>query len=184
MSQWLDPETKALLDKSPPTKLAPATTEGSPLILLARPEEVTKPLVRAVARVCQSSPEEAKRLLGLELPLGIRSELAYPDAMLGQFELVSADAIAVFIADRVAWGADRDYLDHLFAQLRDSPEFELVETRIELVPETSKGRKFSDQFFGDDQRWRTEPIRVSRKKARMIEHWTAKIGGKARVIDM
>ena len=60
---WLDTETKALLQASPPEILAPPATEGFTLILLANYGHEHHLLVCAMQRATQTSLEEAERIL-------------------------------------------------------------------------------------------------------------------------
>ena len=116
-------------------------------------------------------------MLARPLPIAVKSGLTYSDALLGQFELISADAISVFINDRVLDTASQEYLRQLYSQLLQSSEFELISLRIESIPSTKHSADFIDQFLGDDKAWQSQVLTLPRKKARIMEHWANKIGG-------
>jgi hypothetical protein len=125
----------------------------------------------------QSSQYAAQRVITRRLPCTVKATLSHADALLGQFELISSDAISVFLNDEVFNGASRKYLNELYSQLVQSPEFEIVSLNVESIPSTDRGNDFVDQFLGNDGAWRTEVLKLPRKKARIMEHWARKIGG-------
>ena len=177
MESWLDTETKALLQKSPPKKLAPPDTDAFSLVLLSIYRHDIKREIRAVQRIVQTSHVEARRLLGQPLPVRITEGLTHNDALLGQFELISCNSVSVFIEDVVVNGASQDYLDTLYRQLLSSDEFQEVAVRVVSLPENNQGNKFVDQFIGDELTDFPRDLRTLRKKARIMQHWAAKIGG-------
>lgn len=177
MSSWLDTETKALLQKSPPDKLAPPDTVGFTLVMLSIGGTDNARVVRATARILGDSHDAARRLLMRALPLPVKAGISFADASLGQFELISSDAVSVILNDKVFNGASQDYLKELYAQLLQSSEFEVVSLRVESIPCTDRGDEFIDQFLGDDDSWRSRALKLPRKKARIMEHWASKIGG-------
>jgi hypothetical protein len=182
MTTWLDTETRAMLQREPPKKLAPPDTATFALVLLAVPERGQTQLLKAIERATECSPQEALRILGRKPPLPLKAGLSHEDAMLGQFELVCCDAVSVFLADDILTHAARNYLPDLYEQLLKSPEFEPVSVLVESVPANPRGEKFLGQFLD-----RTEcafPIKLQtlRKKARIMEHWAAKIGGRVTIV--
>lgn len=181
MSSWLDTETKAFLQKSPPDKLAPSDTVGFTLVLLSAAGDDNARVLRAVDRVLHDSQDAARRLLRRPLPLSVKAGLSYADALLGQFELISCDAVSVLLNDDVFNEALTSYLDQLYAELLESYEFEVVSLRIESIPSTDRGRDFIDQFVGNDDAWRAQVFKLPRKKARIMEHWAKKIGGRVAI---
>ena len=124
---WLDTETKALLQRLPPEKLAPPDTATFTLVLLAVAGLNRHALLSAVQRAARVSPEEAEHMLSRRLPISVKKGLSYPDAQIAQFELICCDAVSLFLADEVVAEASADYLTGLYAKLRKSDEFELVE---------------------------------------------------------
>ena len=180
MSSWLDTETKALLRKSPPDKLAPPDTAGFTLVVLSIYGHDNTRIVRAINRILRTSQDAAHRLLKNPLPFAVKAGLLHADALLGQFELISSDAISVFLNDEVFNGASQKYLKKLYAELLQGlqgSEFEVVFLRIESIPSSDRGDEFIDQFLGTDDSWRSQVLKVPRKKARIMEHWANKIGG-------
>jgi hypothetical protein len=119
--------------------------------------------------------------------LVVQRDLSYHDALLGQFEFVCSDAIAVFIASEVAVFAEPSYLRELFTSLRRSREFAESRITIRAVPDTEDGRRFLDQFLGGDwlgtvaQSLPAE-VHVQWKKARIMAHWANRIAAAVDVI--
>ena len=136
-------------------------------------------LARALARTLRISRADACIRLRCSLPTPVTTGLSYGDAVLGQFELIACDAISVIIGDDVLRRASQQYLDDLYGQLLNSPEFDKVPLRIETIPRTDQGDDFIDQFLSDedDGIWRSQELIVLRKKARIMEHWARRIGG-------
>ncbi len=178
MNTWLDTETRALLQRTPPDKLAPPDTATFALVLLAVQRERLERLVKAVERVRGATRDEALNVLALPLPTPIKRQLSYEDALLGQFELIACDAVSVFVADEVVSDAPESYLAELYAAVRHSPEFEPVSLRIESLPVNAKGREFLDRFVGTAAPQFPLELTAMKKKARIMEHWAAKIGGR------
>jgi len=69
MGAWLDTETKMLLQRSPPEKLAPSNTSTFALILLAAQRVNRERLISAVERVREASRDEAVKILDHSLPI-------------------------------------------------------------------------------------------------------------------
>jgi len=182
MSTWLDPQTKAMLEASPPEKLAPPDTAGFTLVLLAVCAGDTSRLVRAVAQIVSGSAGRALRMLARPLPLPLNKGLSHADALLGQFELVACDCVSVFLADEVAAGARPRYLAALYARLRASPEFEPLGVRIDSIPSDRRGEDYLDKFLGGERCALPVELRVMRKKARIMKHWAEKIGGRLQIV--
>lgn len=181
---WLDPQTRELLEPSPPRGRAPARASEFGLVLIA-PGQDRRRLLRAVRRIHRCSAEEASRILKGRVPRTIHADLSHEEALLGQFELVCCDAVSVFLPSHVLAGALPAYLRDLYARLARSPEFETVPVRMENVPSTEAGLRFLDQFlgWGADEANRRAPVAhlsAMRKKARIMAHWARRVG--ARVI--
>jgi hypothetical protein len=165
----MDLETKAQLADIPPEKLAPPTTSGFTLVLLARGTDRWR-VHETLALLCDHTAKLSK-----QCPLVVRTGLSYASALEAQFELICCDSISVFIDDTVFLTASGSYLNELFRQLRASPEFESVSIRLEQVPAGSRGMKFIQQFLGTPPRLPFKQV-VVRKKARIMKHWADKIG--------
>ena len=177
MHTWLDTETKALLQKSPPKKLAPPDTATITLLLLSIYQYDIKREIRAIQRILQTSNVDAKQLLAQPLPAKITNGLTHNNALLGQFELICCDSVSVFIEDDVMKGASQDYLDNLYELLLKSDEFQEVQIRIDSIPANEQGDRFVDQFLGADFSKYPVELTTLRKKARLMNHWSTKIGG-------
>jgi len=173
---WLDTETKALLQHTPPEKFATPDTAGYTLVLLALPDAGGDAVTEAVQRAANVLTHEAERILSHPLPTPVKKGLFYPAAQIGQFELICCDAVSVIIADEVVAEAPASYLRDLYRKLRKSDEFELVTVRIGSIPATQSGRDFRDRFLGGREPPASGVVQLMRKKARIIQHWAAKIG--------
>ncbi|NQT11495.1 MAG: hypothetical protein HQ582_02020 [Planctomycetes bacterium] len=183
---WLDTQTEAMLRGEPPQAIAPPTLPDFSLVVLESGKDQQR-MVRAVRRVNDCSHSDAKKLLARGLPLVVNADLSHHDALLGQFEFVCCDAIAVFLRSRVAAGAEASYLKELFARLCQGGEFRDVTVSLGGVPRNEEGSRFLDQFLGlvgaeaERQQFPVE-LQMLYKKARIMAHWAGRIGGKACVM--
>ena len=182
MTAWLDTETKALLQHSPPEKLAPSDTATFGLVLLAIQGQEQERLTKAVGRIVGSSPDEARAILDRLMPMTLKHGLSQEDALLGQFELISCDAVSVFVADEVIAEATQNYLADLYGLLLQSQEFQSISIRIEHIPLNDKGAEFLHRFVGRAEISLPLELEVMRKKARITQHWAAKIGGRLTIM--
>ena len=190
MTEWLDTETKAMLQQVPPEKLAPSITGLFTLVLL-RGGNDTNRLVRALARIPGISPGKATDLSEQRCPLPVVSGLSLADVMLGQFELVCCDSVSVFLRTEVVSSAEQWYLAQLYQQFQRSPEFACVKVTVVSVPQTALGEQFVDQFLGGTDvmprvvvaSLRSHEETMMRKKARIMAHWAEKIGAVVAVAD-
>ena len=187
MSEWLDTETKAILQGSPPEKLAPPGTAGFTLVLLSKTSDQRR-LRQALARVRSSESAALDAILAEPCPTTVAAGLTEEDAMFGQFELACCDCPAVFIRDEVVAEDDHSYLSELYAELSASWEFQPVVIEIHSAPSDDRGRRFMRQFLGVDESFLERvqlPLRerVLRKKARIMLHWGRKIGADVRAAE-
>ena len=184
MTTWLETETRALLQRCPPEKLAPATTGEFTLVLIAfQPRERAR-LARTVQRACGRSEVDAWRILARSLPLELRRGLTYADAMIGHYELIACDAAALILPDGVVLDSPPGYLEDLYAFFRKIPEFQLVSVHVEFLPHTEEAREFIDHFLGGGGRAALFARReVLRKKAQWMMRLAAKIGGRMRIYE-
>ena len=182
---WIDPQTKEILQKEPEPKLAPPKAGEFALVLLRRgPDE--QRLVRAIGRINQGSQAEAMVLARWALPTRINSNLTQEEALWGQFELICCDSIALFVRSEVLSARHKgNYLADLFQQVLESPEFQEAKLDIFDVPETDLGHKFVDQFLGSPtlnrRHFTNLSVWVSNKKARIMKHWAVKVGAQIRL---
>ncbi|MBN2022056.1 MAG: hypothetical protein JW809_04620 [Pirellulales bacterium] len=183
MAQWLDTETKALLQPALPPKDVATATIGYTLVLLDRGADESL-LRRALYRIHPNNESITGRVFESPGPWSLRSELSEAEAMFGQFELICAEAVAVFLRDDVARSGDAAYLGELFGNLTESPEFAWAWLVFRLPGFDEQGRAFWDQFLGEEpaswaQAEARMPLRLRtrRKKARIMHHWIRKIGG-------
>jgi len=177
---WIDTETKAILQRQNKPPLAPSKVAEFALVL--GPKGVDRErLIRAVCRINDCSRSAAMALLGQPSPVTINLDLTEEDATLGQFELVCCEAISAVVRSEVAGEADRGYLAELLQKVSRSPEFKPTTIRIDDVPMTEAGRKFVDQFLGMDLE-RLQELGFPRgfampvKKARIMKHWAERVG--------
>jgi hypothetical protein len=124
---------------------------------------------------------EAAALLSRPSPVTINPDLTEEEATFGQFELICCDAISAVIRSEVALGADREYLKDLLQRISHSPEFKATTVRIDDVPVTESGERFTYQFLGLELKQLTElgfPRRFTMpaKKARIMKHWATRVG--------
>jgi hypothetical protein len=186
MSNWLDTETKAMLQQVPPGKLAPPETGIFTLVLLRKGNDRNW-VIRALTRLPGMRQERAMSLASQSCPLPVARSLSLADAILGQFELICCDSISIFLKDEVALPGDREYLNQLFEQVGSSPEFESVNVTLRSLPDSVASRNFLDQFLGPTDATsallagRLHRDRMMRKKARILEHWAEKIGAEVAV---
>jgi hypothetical protein len=188
MCEWLDTETKAMLQQAPPEKYAPANTGLFTLVLLTRGNSHDR-LIQALTRIPGVTRAKAVEVAVCMCPVPIVCSLSLGDAMLGQFELVCCDAISVFLRDEVVCTAERLYLGQLYRQFLHSPEFESVRVTITSVPRTAFGEHFLEQFLGGAEVLPRLVIAglpaceetMMRKKARIMAHWAEKIGAEVAI---
>ncbi len=179
---WLDTETKAILQGVEESKLAPPKVAEFALVLIHKGVERER-LVRAVCRINDCSQSQATELVCRRLPVIINSDLTEEDATLGQFELICCDAIAAVIRSEVAEQGEMDYLLELFQRVSRSPEFKPAMVRIDEVPINESGLKFVDQFLGMELQALKKlgfprRFKMPAKKARIMKHWAARVGAK------
>ncbi len=178
---WLDTETKAILERAHEPKPTAAKAAEFGLVLLGRGSDNGR-LVRAIRRINDGTEFEAIRLSCLPLPVAINPGLTEPEAFYGQFELICCDAVAVFVRSEVLLEqGQKEYLDALFQRVLQSPEFRPARVDVLEVPATEAGEQFVDQFLGNPCPGEKRPfdelsIWVPYKKARIMRHWAARVG--------
>jgi hypothetical protein len=179
---WLDTQTKEILQKEHDSKLSPPKV-GEFALILVRKGVAHRRIVRAVSEINHCSEADATGLVDRPTPVTINSDLTEEEALWGQFELICCDSISVFVRSEVLAQSDRAYLRSLFETVLQSIEFSPTTVRVIQVPRTEAGAKFIDQFLGGRFPKRASPVvlEVSFKKARMMKHWATRIGAEIQV---
>jgi len=171
---WIDTQTKELLQKVPDDPLAPSKNAEFALVLIRKGQDRQR-LINAIIQINKCSESDAAILASRRTPVTINPDLTEGDALLGQFELICCDAISIFLRSEVIDQNDRSYLWPLFKKVMESREFKPATVSITEVPKTESGEKFMDQFLGGS---RATPVTLTIpfKKARIMEHWATRIG--------
>ncbi len=182
---WLDTQTKGILQKEHETKLAPSKTAEFALVLIQRGVD-RKRLVRAICRINECGESEADELSHHPLPVAINTDLSQGDALWGQFELICCNTIGVFVRSEVVEQSDGRYIQSLFQTVLHSPEFKPVRVRVVNVPLTEAEKTFMDQFLGIATPGLKDlafpfGIEVPFKKARIMKHWAGRIGAQLQI---
>jgi len=182
---WLDTETKSILQKEHEWKLAPPRAAGFALVLIRKGTDNQR-LVRAISRINECRESEAIELARLPAPVTINPGLKEEEALFGQFELICCDAISAFIRSEVVLEqGERIYLQALFQRVLQSPEFKPTRIDVLEVPATDSGQKFVDQFLGiplQEQKMGEArfSVWVPFKKARIMKHWATRVGAQVK----
>ncbi len=186
MCEWLDTETKAILQQVPPRKCAPPDTADTFTLVLL---QVSNELIRTthtLAKVPGVSLEKADLLVSQPCPVPIARGMSIAEAILGQFELICSDCISVFLRDEILSYASQDELRRICSPFWSSHEFASIPVKINLIPQTPDGKRFADQFLGGMAHVACCPHRgyffegeAMCKKARIMAHWAAQIGAHA-----
>jgi len=181
---WLDTETKAILQRRDEPPLAPPKAAEFALVMTTGGVERER-LIRAVCRINDCNRAAALALVGQPRPVTINSDLTEEEAMLGQFELICCEAISAVLRSEVAEQADREYLGDLLRRISQSPEFKLSTVRIDDVPMTESGQRFVGQFLGMELQTLRElgfprHFAMPTKKARIMKHWASRVGAQVR----
>lgn len=180
---WLDTETKTILQKEHDPKLAPAKVAEFALVLLRKGSDGQR-LIRAIRRINKCAEVEARELSTLAVPVVVNPGLIEAEVLFGQFELICCDAISVFVRSEIIMEREEPaYLESLFQKVAQSPEFAPTWIEVLDVPSTDAGEGFADQFLGDmvpDRGRAYISAQVPYKKARIMQHWAKRIGATIR----
>ncbi len=158
------------------------------LVLLTH-RGVSPPLAAAFARITsgQISPDDDVSTASQLRTTILAAGLSLADAALDQFELACADAVAVFLRDKVVFESQLDYLHQLFRELLGSAEFHWVQVHVASIPNNDDGLRFARQFLNLDATghdlqlpWQ-QPAMI--KKARAMRAWGEKIGADVSIVD-
>ena len=179
---WLDPQTKELLQKLGDEKLAPSKTAEFALVLLRKGPDQQR-LVDAIVEINKCSEADAVVLASRATPVTINPDLTEGEALWGQFELVCCDAVSVYLRSEVIEENDQTYLWPLFKKVSESSEFRPATVTVTEVPATEAGEKFLEQFAGSSALGRAFPVKltVPFKKARIMEHWASRVGARMKM---
>jgi hypothetical protein len=178
---WLDPQTKEILQKVVELKLAPPKTAEFTLVLVRNGPDHTR-LVRAIRRINECEESEAVKLAARRTPVRVNSDLSEGDALWGQFELICCDAVSIFIRSEVVDQMDLAEFQSLVQKTSQSTEFQPTTVTITEIPQTESGLSFVDQFLGSFELSRDAALPsvvvVPFKKARIMQHWATRVGAK------
>lgn len=178
---WLDTQTKEILQKVAEPKLAPPIAVEFTLVLVRKGADRDR-LVRAICRINECKEPEAVKLAARRTPVRINSDLSERDALWGQFELICCDAVSIFIRSEILDQMDLAEFQSLVEKTSHSTEFQPTSVIISEIPQTQSGRSFVDQFLAI-----VEPAKVAIlpftvivpfKKARIMQHWATRVGAK------
>jgi hypothetical protein len=178
---WLDTQTKEILQKVVEPKLTPSKTAEFTLVLVRKGADHGR-LVRAICRINECDEPEAVKLAARRTPVRVNSDLSEGDALWGQFELICCDAVSIFIRSEVLDQMDLAEFQSLVQKTSQSTEFQPTTVAITEIPQTEPGLSFVDQFLGS-----FEPARIAAlpatvvvpfKKARIMQHWATRVGAK------
>lgn len=174
---WLDTQTKELLQRTRDDKLAPPRAAEFALVLLRKGPDQQR-LIDALVEINQCPKAEAAGLANRPVPLTINSDLTEEEALWGQFELICCDAVGIFLRSEVIEQNDWPYLGPLFKRVLESPEFSPATVNIAHVPATEPGDKFLKQFVGASTATCAFPVTlvIPFKKARIMKHWATRVG--------
>jgi hypothetical protein len=178
---WLDTETKAILQKEHEPKQAPPKAAEFGLVLIRKGSDEER-LIRAICRINDCPESEGIAVARKPTPVIINLGLTEAEALLGQFELICCDSVAAFVRSEVLSGRDqKGYLAALFQRVLQSPEFRPTRIDVLEVPATEAGEKFMDQFLGNPVPGEKRPVDefslwVPYKKARLMKHWATRVG--------
>jgi len=182
---WLDTETKAILQKKPEEKLAPPKVGEFALVLLRKGTDHRR-LVHAICRINNCAETKAEHLADLPAPVTINRGLTEGEALFGQFELICCDAISIFFRSEVLvlLGQDEGHRHALYQKFLASPEFQQTKVDVLEIPITEAGEKFAEQFLGfpfpGPKKDSDFSVFVPFKKARIMKHWADRIGARVR----
>src|SRR5688572_6551966 len=105
---WLDTQTKELLQKGSDQKLAPPKTAEFALVLIKKGPDQQR-LVEAIAEICKCNEAEASILASRATPVTISFDLTEEEALWGQFELICCDAISIYLRSEIVQTNDHTY---------------------------------------------------------------------------
>jgi hypothetical protein len=179
---WLDTQTKEILQKEHESRLSPPKVAEFALVLVRKGQDHDR-MVQAVSEINHSSETDATGLVNRPTPITINPDLTEEEALWGQFELICCDAISVFVRSEVLEQNDRTYLESLFKRVLHSTEFKPTTVSVAQVPRNEAGEKFVVQFLG--RRFTAEAfpvvLEVPFKKARIMKHWATRVGAEIQV---
>lgn len=176
--EWLDPETRGLLHKSPPGLETAVDCRGYSLLLLhAGPD--TNRIVDVVADIQRMGAHNQT-----SIPVVIAQQLTLDEAMAGQFALCCCDCVSALVDDNLVRDDDPAIVEDLSEIVTSSAEFSPVTIRLISIPQTELGRRFSWQFLGSAVGVAMPAeLTVHSKKAQLMIHWAVKCGVRLEMPD-
>jgi len=178
---WLDTQTKEILQKVVEPKLAPPKVAEFTLVLVRKGADHAR-LVRAIRRINECDEPEAVELAARRTPVRVNSGLSEGEALWGQFELICCDAVSIFIRSEALDQMDLAEFQSLVQKTSQSTEFQPTTVTIAEVPQTESGLSFVDQFLGSFEPARDaalpSAVVVPFKKARIMQHWATRVGAR------
>lgn len=168
---WLDPETRSLLSKTPYRSETAVDCRGYSLLLLRAGSDTSR-IVQAVADIQRHGGKNSTNI-----PIVIAQQLTVDQAMAGQFALCCCDCVSGFVDDNLVENDDATLADDLTSIVMNCEEFSLVSLRVNHIPPTELGRRFAWQFLGYAIGVSTPlELNVYYKKARLMLHWAPRCG--------
>jgi hypothetical protein len=168
---WLDLETRSLLNKVPYRPETSVDCRGYSLLLLRAGPDTSR-IVQAVADIQRLGSKNSTNI-----PIVIAQQLTIDEAMAGQFSLCCCDCISGFVDDNLVHNDDETLADDVTSIVVNCEEFSLVSLRVNHVPPTEAGRRFAWQFLGCAIGVSTPlDLTVYYKKARLMSHWAPRCG--------
>jgi len=108
---WLDTQTKELLQKVSDEKFAPAKTAEFALVLIQKGKDQPR-LVQAISQINNCDGPAAARMASRSTPLTVNPDLTQEEALWGQFELICCDSISIFLRSEVLEKNDKSTCHH------------------------------------------------------------------------
>lgn len=179
---WLDTQTKEILQRVHGDKTAPPKAAEFGLVLLRKGKDHQR-LIDATAQINKCGRQDATLLTSRNTPVVINPGLTEGEALWGQFELICCDSISIFLRSEVIEQNDKSYLYPLFEKVLESAEFKPVAVAITHVPNTEMGKKFVGQFLGESSAVNELPLflKIPFKKARIMAHWAERVGAQLKL---
>jgi hypothetical protein len=170
MDEWIDPETKALLRRSPPLIQCPVDADSYALVLLVRGADNAR-IDEAVSAIVRD-----ETVPPADLPFVVVRGLSLEEAFVGQFALACCDCAVSFVPDEVARQADRAWWPQFYREVMQSGDFQQVVVDLMDVPPGEAGRRYAWQFLGMATVAVPQALTIFRIKAELMEYWGNRLG--------
>ena len=168
---WLDRETRSILQPSFPKSATAIAVEGYSLLLI-RPGGDRNRLGEFVSELRANHVANLSRIKNV-----VVQQLTLEEALAAQLTLSCCDCVSAFVSDTIIFDDNAVYLARLCDAVQSSPEFKETEVIIKSMSDDPLARKFCWQFLGMAIGHKF-PMTVSvfQKKARLMRHWAARCG--------